>query len=170
MRTRLVGDLADALVADGLPGQALALLEPLAVEQPLDEGVHRALVVALAATGRRSDSAAAFERLRDGLAESYEVGPTPETTAVYRRLFVGGAPDPGTCPHNLPTLSTSFVGRHRELAELGRLLDRTRLLTLTGTGRRGQDPPGHRDRAWSGGELPLGGRGVARGVGRRDAR
>ena len=138
VRTRLVGDLADALVADGLPGQALALLEPLAVEQPLDEGVHRALVVALAATGRRWDAAAAFERLRDGLAESYGVGPTPETTAVYRRLFVGGAPNPGTCPHNLPTLSTSFVGRHRELAELGRLLDRTRLLTLTGPGGAGK--------------------------------
>ena len=125
-------------MADGLPDQALALLEPLAVERPLDEDVHRSLLVALAATGRRWDAAAAFERLRDGLAESYGVAPAPETTAVYRRLFVGGAPDPGTCPHNLPTLSTSFVGRHRELAELGRLLDRTRLLTLTGPGGAGK--------------------------------
>ena len=88
--------------------------------------------------GRRWDAAAAFERLRDGLAESYGVAPAPETTAVYRRLFVGGAPDPGTCPHNLPTMSTSFVGRHRELAELGRLLERTRLLTLTGPGGAGK--------------------------------
>ena len=138
VRTRLVGDLARALMAGGLPDQALALLEPLAVERPLDEDVHRSLLVALAATGRRWDAAAAFERLRDGLAESYGVAPEPETTAVYRRLFVGGAPDPGTCPHNLPTLSTSFVGRHRELAELGRLLDRTRLLTLTGPGGAGK--------------------------------
>ena len=138
VRTRLVGDLARALMAGGLPDQALALLEPLAVERPLDEDVHRSLLVALAATGRRWDAAAAFERLRDGLAESYGVAPAPETTAVYRRLFVGGAPDPGTCPHNLPTLSTSFVGRHRELAELGRLLERTRLLTLTGPGGAGK--------------------------------
>ena len=108
------------------------------MERPLDEDVHRSLLVALAATGRRWDAAAAFERLRDGLAESYGVAPAPETTAVYRRLFVGGAPDPGTCPHNLPTLSTSFVGRHRELAELGRLLERTRLLTLTGPGGAGK--------------------------------
>ena len=138
VRTRLVGDLARALMAGGLPDQALALLEPLAVERPLDEDVHRSLLVALAATGRRWDAAAAFERLRDGLAESYGVAPASETTAVYRRLFVGGAPDPGTCPHNLPTLSTSFVGRHRELAELGRLLERTRLLTLTGPGGAGK--------------------------------
>ena len=125
-------------MAGGLPDQALALLEPLAVERPLDEDVHQSLLVALAAAGRRWDAAAAFERLRDGLAESYGVAPAPETTAVYRRLFVGGAPDPGTCPHNLPTLSTSFVGRHRELAELGRLLERTRLLTLTGPGGAGK--------------------------------
>ena len=138
VRTRLVGDLARALMAGGLSDQALALLEPLAVERPLDEDLHRSLLVALAATGRRWDASAAFERLRDGLAESYGVAPASETSAVYRRLFVGGAPDPGTCPHNLPTLSTSFVGRHRELGELGRLLERTRLLTLTGPGGAGK--------------------------------
>ena len=170
VRTRLVSDLARSLMAAGSVAEALAALEPLAVERPLDEDVQRSLLVALAATGRRWDAAAAFERLRDGLAESYGVAPAPETTAVYRRLFVGGAPDPGSCPHNLPTLSTSFVGRHRELAELGRLLERTRLLTLTGPGWRRQDPLGRRARPWSGGELPLGGRGVARGAGRRDAR
>ena len=57
---------------------------------------------------------------------------------MYRRLFVGGAPDPGSGRHNLPTSSTSFVGRHRELAELGRMLERTRLLTLTGPGGAGK--------------------------------
>ncbi len=138
VRTRLVGDLARALLADGEPAQALALLEPLAVERPLDEDVHESLLVALAATGRRSDAAAAFDRLRDGLAESYGVAPAPETTAAYRRLFVGGAPEAGRSPHNLPTLSTSFVGRHRELSDLGRLLQRTRLLTLTGPGGAGK--------------------------------
>ncbi len=138
MRTRLVVDLARVLIAGGQPDSALAHLEPLVAERPLDEDAHRALLVALAATGRRSDAAAAFERLRDELADSLGVAPAPETTAVFRRLFVGGAPDPGTRPHNLPTLSTSFVGRHRELGELGRLLQRTRLLTLTGPGGAGK--------------------------------
>ena len=138
VRSRLVGDLARALTADGLPERAVALLEPLTVERPLDEDVHRSLLVALAAMGRRWDAAAAFERLRDGLAASYGVAPADETTAVYRRLFVGGGPAPGAGRHNLPTLTTSFVGRHRELAELDRLLDRTRLLTLTGPGGAGK--------------------------------
>ena len=111
VRTRLVDDLARALMADGLPDQALALLEPLAAERPLDEDVHRSLLIALAATGRRWAAAAAFERLRDGLAESYGVAPAAETAAVYRRLFVGAAPDAASARHNLPTSSTSFVGR-----------------------------------------------------------
>ncbi len=41
-------------------------------------------------------------------------------------------------PPGLPTDASSFVGRGRELAELGALLGQTRLLTLTGTGGAGK--------------------------------
>ena len=41
-------------------------------------------------------------------------------------------------PNNLPHQVTSFVGRESELAELQRLLARTRLLTLTGSGGCGK--------------------------------
>ncbi len=41
-------------------------------------------------------------------------------------------------PNNLPVQLTSFVGRDRELTELGELLDSTRLLTLTGAGGCGK--------------------------------
>jgi predicted ATPase/class 3 adenylate cyclase len=41
-------------------------------------------------------------------------------------------------PNNLPVQLTSFVGREPELAEVGRLLAATRLLTLTGTGGTGK--------------------------------
>jgi predicted ATPase/class 3 adenylate cyclase len=41
-------------------------------------------------------------------------------------------------PNNLPTQLTSFVGRERELAEAGRLLDANRLVTLTGPGGTGK--------------------------------
>jgi predicted ATPase/class 3 adenylate cyclase len=44
----------------------------------------------------------------------------------------------GSAPTNIRPARTSFVGRERELAEIGDLLDRTRLVTLTGPGGTGK--------------------------------
>ena len=41
-------------------------------------------------------------------------------------------------PNNLPLQLSSFVGREKELAEVKRLLEDTRLLTLTGSGGCGK--------------------------------
>jgi len=41
-------------------------------------------------------------------------------------------------PNNLPQQATSFIGREKELSELQRLLAKTRLLTLTGSGGCGK--------------------------------
>jgi predicted ATPase len=41
-------------------------------------------------------------------------------------------------PNNLPVQRTSFVGREREMTEAAKLLERTRLLTLTGPGGTGK--------------------------------
>jgi predicted ATPase/DNA-binding SARP family transcriptional activator len=138
MRNRLVAELTAHLVAEGRTDDAVALLEPTAAEWPTDEALQRSLVVALAAAGRRLEAAAAFERFRDALEADLGLAPEPETVAVYRRLFIGGTPGPHAGPHNLPTLSTSFVGRQRQLTELGVHLDRTRLLTLIGPGGAGK--------------------------------
>src|SRR6266566_2890089 len=43
-----------------------------------------------------------------------------------------------TTPHNLPAELTSFVGREPQLAELRRLMHRSRLITLTGPGGAGK--------------------------------
>ena len=55
--------------------------------------------------------------------------------AVQLRSGVPEAPGPTASP---PIPLSSFVGREREVAEIGRLLATTRLLTLTGTGGIGK--------------------------------
>ena len=47
-------------------------------------------------------------------------------------------PSTGVLPGNLPRQLTSFIGRERELRDLKELLERSRLLTLTGPGGSGK--------------------------------
>ena len=67
---------------------------------------------------------------------------TPITYARrHERVARIAAASDGTQPlerHNLPVPLTRFIGRAREVAEIGVLLDTTRLLTLTGSGGCGK--------------------------------
>jgi len=61
------------------------------------------------------------------------------------QLVIKGAPDTfpalrtlDSTPNNLPTQLTSFIGREDQVAEARQLLERTRLLTLTGPGGIGK--------------------------------
>jgi non-specific serine/threonine protein kinase len=74
-----------------------------------------------------------------------ESGITPEQPQNPRRLRAvkpaeaERAPrSPEHPPHNLPSELSSFVGREKELAEVRRLLENNRLLTLTGSGGCGK--------------------------------
>ena len=50
----------------------------------------------------------------------------------------GRMPSTGVLPGSLPRQLTSFIGRERELRDLKELLERSRLLTLTGPGGSGK--------------------------------
>jgi len=56
----------------------------------------------------------------------------PDNFPPLRSLSITGT------PNNLPSMATSFVGRDKELGEISSLLDRSRLLTLHGTGGCGK--------------------------------
>src|SRR5918995_4775667 len=77
--------------------------------------------------------------------DAEENGITPELPQNPRRpRAVEGAEEesatriPEQPPHNLPLELSSFVGREKELAEVKRLLEDSRLLTLTGSGGCGK--------------------------------
>ncbi|WBB74308.1 adenylate/guanylate cyclase domain-containing protein [Micromonospora sp. WMMD1128] len=114
--------------------------------------VHRAARVAAAAHGGQVLCSAATARHADPLPD----GASLLDLGLHRlrgfddreRLFQLVAPGlerrfprPRTADaaaHNLPTQSTSFVGRHFERAELGRLVEAYRLVTVLGAGGAGK--------------------------------
>ncbi|MEU3269996.1 BTAD domain-containing putative transcriptional regulator [Saccharomonospora sp. NPDC006951] len=106
---------------------------------PYNEAAVRGTMSVLAATGRVPEALARYERLRDDLRELSGADPDATTKGLFRRLLHGAAAgERQPVPAHLPPELSSFVGRNRELTEVGTLLGRTRLLTLTGAGGCGK--------------------------------
>ena len=87
----------------------------------------------------------------------------PSRSCASRDARAAAARPAEPARHNLPVALTSFIGRDRELREVARLLDRHRLVTLTGAGRVGQDPSRPRGRDGARQRVPR--RRLARGAG-----
>jgi predicted ATPase/DNA-binding SARP family transcriptional activator len=147
----LLVEYADVLAGLGEHARVVEVVGAVTAAEPFHEGAHRMLMTALAASGRRYEALAAFDRLREALAEEYAADPEPATRRLYRDLLTSRdlrpAPPADGPPARQGATSardgprpeqTSFVGRRRELAEIGQALGRTRLLTLTGPGGAGK--------------------------------
>ncbi len=156
----LLTEYAEVLSGRGEHAQVVDLVGGVIAADPFHEGAYRMLMTALAASGRRYEALAAFDRLREALVEEYAADPEPATRRLYRDLLTAGhappeaatgvavparrdalqtaRPLPAPGGGTLRLEQTSFVGRRRELAEIKRALGRTRLLTLTGPGGAGK--------------------------------
>jgi predicted ATPase/DNA-binding SARP family transcriptional activator len=156
----LLVEYAEVLTARGEHTQVVDIMGAVTAADPFHEGAYRTLMTALAASGRRYEALAVFDRLREALTEEYAAEPEPATRRLYRYLLTAGdAPAEaavgavtsvqrdairtlhGTPAHAMDGLrleQTSFVGRRREIAEIVQALGRTRLLTLTGPGGAGK--------------------------------
>jgi predicted ATPase/DNA-binding SARP family transcriptional activator len=142
LRLTAVADRIDADLALGRGDRLVPELEALSAEHPLDERLAGRLIAALYAAGRQADALGAYERVRSRLADELGVPPSPELQAAHLKVLRGEATTsavPRDAPRtNLPAPVTSFVGREREIEQIGALLERSRLVTLVGPGGAGK--------------------------------
>jgi predicted ATPase/DNA-binding SARP family transcriptional activator len=145
---------------DHLP-QAISHTRRLLTLEPWREEAHRQLMRLLAASGQRAAALAQYETCRRILDEELAVEPDVETVALVEAIragefdrMTGGrgdkvnvaldrsvpvSPPPLVTPP-LPIPPTPLIGRERELAELGELIDnpQCKLITITGPGGIGK--------------------------------
>ena len=138
----------------------VADLEAFATASPLRERPHAQLMTALSRAGRQTEALEVFHRLRRRLADEAGLDPSPALQQLQEDILrqasgvtpapAGGHPladgsevhaghAPVTWPPgNLPRPVTSFLGRRHETEAVCRLLERGRLVTLTGVGGVGK--------------------------------
>jgi predicted ATPase/DNA-binding SARP family transcriptional activator len=137
-RGALIELRAEALLALGRGEVALPDLEAAAAEHPLRERLCELIMLARTRAGRPTEALEAYQQLRSTLAEM-GLEPSPALRDLEERIL---REDPTLVPsrvrHNLPSLTTSFVGRHVEIGELSRLVSEHRVVTVTGVGGTGK--------------------------------
>ncbi|MCA9864293.1 MAG: tetratricopeptide repeat protein, partial [Thermomicrobiales bacterium] len=125
---------------------AIAATQQLLTAEPLDEAAHAGLMRRYARVGAYGQALAQYDVLAALLAQELDAEPDASTAALrdsIRALAQASvqqpplvAPPPAHLPATLPppvgTPDGDLICRDRELAELTRLLERSRLVTLVG--------------------------------------
>jgi predicted ATPase/DNA-binding SARP family transcriptional activator len=145
LRLTAIEERVDAIVSLGRNGEAVAELVRLVEAHPLRERLWALLMSALAASGRTAEALRAFQRYRRLLGDELGLEPSAQLRELESRLVLG---EPNATraeyddvvgpPTNLPVPITSFVGRKPLMADVGTVLSRHRLVTLTGPGGSGK--------------------------------
>ncbi|MFW0794522.1 BTAD domain-containing putative transcriptional regulator [Gordonia sp. CPCC 205515] len=130
VRAALLTRRADLLLTAGDLDRALDEAQALITRDPLDEHAWTVKISALAAGGQRAEALTAYRDIRDLLATELGVEPGTEVRAAQRLVLDDHS---RAVRHiRLPSQHTSFVGRDTELAEVIRLLESERAVSLTG--------------------------------------
>jgi predicted ATPase/DNA-binding SARP family transcriptional activator len=136
--------LAELRLAAGGHAGLVGELEGLVAAHPTRERLRGQLMVALYRSGRQADSLSLYRQTREVLAEELGIDPSPELQRLHQAILVQdpalelAGPDRGQPRHNLPERLTSLVGRDQELAEVAKLLEQHRLVTVAGPGGAGK--------------------------------
>lgn len=123
--------LLDEFAAQRAYTEVLALGERYLAIDELAEKVHRRLMEAYAATGKRSAALRQYEQFVLALERELGVGPLPETIAVYQAIVTGAqsarpTPDDEPIWTTLPSLDVPMVGRDKVIQLLATAFARVR--------------------------------------------
>lgn len=121
---------------------------------PLHEAAHRRLMLLHAQTGQQAAALRQYEICCQTLENELGISPAQETTLLYDSIRTGKLKNtdlftsaflhprsPAPLRHNLPTQTTTFIGRDDELTDIKQLLldeSGCRLLNLVGPGGVGK--------------------------------
>lgn len=135
--------LADGAMKAGRHQHAAELLGQVLEAEPLAEEQLQDYMRALAADGRPREALHAFDNFSRALNEEVGLDPLESTIALaddLRRSAPSAQAVAGPPRASLPEALTPFIGRQRELDELGRLLrsGRDRLVSIVGFGGSGK--------------------------------
>jgi predicted ATPase/DNA-binding SARP family transcriptional activator len=153
----------DLMLALGRHNELVGELSALIGEHPLREQLHEQLLVALYRSGRQADALRAYDRTRTLLLEELGIDPGPRLQELQRQILaqdptLSWTPSPDDLPAapsvendhgrsdrpasrptaTIPIAVTALVGRDIELARIRKLLDRSRIVTLTGPAGTGK--------------------------------
>ncbi|GAA0394868.1 SARP family transcriptional regulator [Acrocarpospora corrugata] len=115
-------------------------LADLTARHPLRERLRAAHIRALYMAGRQSEALADYADLRDRLADELGLDPSPELVALHQAIL-NQDPALSTVPGirtNLPEPLSDLIGRENAVTEVSTLLEKARLVTLTGSGGVGK--------------------------------
>ena len=147
VRTAATEDLIDALLRSGRTAEAIGRAREHTAGHPLRERGWELLALSLYRAGRQAEALAALRTVRHVLAEELGLDPGPGLVAVEAEVRAQTAPTgtaatltalPAQTVRSLPVPLGDLVGRDAETNLVDDVLDRARLVTLTGPGGVGK--------------------------------
>lgn len=138
-------ELLAARLALGEHERVITELAGLSAEHPLREQLRMQLAIALYRAGRQAEALDVLRDARRALHEQLGLDPSDALRALERAILqhdpeLAAPPKAVTSVARLPAITTSLIGRERELGDLRALVQRpdVRLLSLVGAGGTGK--------------------------------